>query len=162
MTRRRRLQAWALCGAITVGCFATMDLLSAPQRTERERFVTDAGDRYHQGNPRAFVLIADSLRFQTPTATDLMPHLTSMRAAATTARVETVRDAVTVPALRAAFTGRSREQVLGFVRNSLKGDQGIPSLLSQVAETGGRTAIYSDGSFLQFGEDVADASDGVR
>lgn len=156
MTRARRLQICAFCAAITVGCFAVMDGLSVSEPTAREQFSTETGDRYHEGGARAFVLIADSLRFQTPTETDLMPHLASMRATATSAKVKTVRDAVTVPALRAAFTGRSRQEVLGFVRNFLKGDEGIPSLLSQIADTGGRTAIYSEGSFLQFGSNVAD------
>jgi hypothetical protein len=101
---------------------------------------------------RAFVLMIDSLRYQTATSPALMPHLTALRAQSVFARVTPTRDAVTVPCLRAAFTGRDRTRVFGFVENFLKGNAGLESIFSELAQLGRSGAVYSDGAFDQFGD----------
>jgi hypothetical protein len=100
---------------------------------------------------RLFVLVIDSLRWETAMNPDLMPGLERLRQRGAWARIRTTRDAVTVPALRAAFTGRDRLAVSGVVRNFLHGEAGLESVFSEARAAGLRAAAWSDGSFLQFG-----------
>jgi hypothetical protein len=103
-----------------------------------------------------FVLLVDSLRYETATDERLMPRLLELRKRSTFAKVTTTRDAVTVPAIRAAFTGRERTAILGFAGNFLKREAGIESLFRQLRDNGLRSAVYSEGAFDQFGRDVSD------
>jgi hypothetical protein len=105
---------------------------------------------------RVFVLFVDSLRYETAMDERLMPRLAELRKRSTFARVTTTRDAVTVPAVRAAFTGRERTAILGFVGNFLRSEAGVESIFRQVTRAGLRTAVFSEGAFDQFGDDVTD------
>jgi hypothetical protein len=134
---------------VVVG-LAAVDALSAPPTVvalEQPRSI-DAG--LQPG--RVFVLVIDSLRYQTAISPELMPQLSALRARSTFARVTPTRDAVTVPCLRAAFTGRDRTRVFGFVENFLKGNAGLESLFTQLAQAGRSASVYSDGAFDQFGD----------
>jgi hypothetical protein len=103
---------------------------------------------------RVFVLFIDSLRYQTATDPEMMPFLNELAKSSVTAEVETVSDAVTVPAIRAAFTGKTRFRVLGFVDNLVKRKENLPSLFSQLNSHGGKSAAFTDGSFNQFGSSI--------
>jgi len=144
----QRLAAFVSVFVLAVSGLALVDTLTAPP-SAAPAAVADT-----QGEPpgRVFVLVIDSLRYETAISAELMPHLYALRARGTFARVTPTRDAVTVPCLRAAFTGRDRTRVFGFVENFLKGNAGLESLFTALAQRGGSAAVYSDGAFDQFGE----------
>ncbi len=100
---------------------------------------------------RVFILLLDSLRYETAIDPDFMPTLAGLRERGTWAKVQASFNAVTTPSLRAAFTGRDEVSVLGFVRNFFHGDQKFDSLFARLAAGGGRTAAFSNGAFDQFG-----------
>ena len=143
-----RLAALAALLVTALGGLAAVDALTALPSSlpppEREAASLRPG--------RAFVLVIDSLRYQTAISPALMPSLNALRARSVFARVTPTRDAVTVPCLRAAFTGRDRTRVFGFVENFFKGDAGLESLFTQLARAGRSAAVYSDGAFDQFGD----------
>src|ERR1043165_8944013 len=99
---------------------------------------------------RMFVLLIDSLRYQTATNPAFMPHLVDLAARGTSARVTPTRDAVTVPCVRAAFTGEDRTRVLGFLANFVKHKPPTASLFGDLAAAGGHAAAYSDNAFDAF------------
>ena len=104
---------------------------------------------------RVFILMLDSLRYATATSPDLMPHLARLRERGTWAQVRPSYNAVTVPGLRAAFTGRDEVSVLGFVQNFLHENAEIDSVFRRLAAAGYHTAAWSDGSFAQFGSAIS-------
>ncbi len=149
----RGLHAWALLGSIVLCGLWTMDVLTDPERaagTAGEGPAAAPTDA-HPGEGRLFVLVIDSLRYETAVDPSIMPHLVSMQRSSVFARMLSIRDPVTVPALRAAFTGRDRFALFGFVRNLHHREEGFSSLFTQLQEAGRAAAIFSDGSFRQFG-----------
>jgi hypothetical protein len=150
MTWLARLSSFFLLLVLVVLGLYGLDALSAPVTT----FVRTPSPAHEASlvRGRAFVLFIDSLRYETAVSKALMPHLAALRGRGVYARVTPTRDAVTVPCVRAAFTGRDRTRVLGFVANFLKGNAGIESIFTQLAAAGRRGAAYSDGAFNQFGE----------
>ena len=147
-----RLTAYLALLVLVLGGLAAIDALTAlpsvPAPAPAQVRPSDAGAQ----PGRVFVLMLDSLRYQTATSATLMPYLTGLRARSAFARVTPTRDAVTVPCLRAAFTGRERNRVFGFVENFLKGNAGLESLFTQLADAGRAAVVYSDGAFDQFGD----------
>lgn len=149
------LNALVFLGGAAFGVIAAIDELSDPT----PKLAAAPGDPgeppSYQGSGRVFILFVDSLRDKTAESPELMPNLARLAREGAHARVETVYDAVTAPAVRAAFTGRSHFRVLGFVQNFVKRSKKVPSLLSQVSEAGGRTVVFSEKkTFSQFGDDV--------
>ncbi len=109
------------------------------------------------GKPRAFVLIVDSLRDKTATDPNVMPYLSQMQGLRT--RILSSRDAITVSALRAMFTGREWFTIFGFVKNFTHGREQLESLFTQWRAAGVSVSVYSDGSLQQFAEDIPDTRD---
>jgi hypothetical protein len=144
---RLRLAAFASLFVLVASGLATVDTLSAPPLAAPQPRADTA-----LAPGRVFVLVIDSLRYQTAISEETMPHLAALRARSTYARITPTRDAVTVPCLRAAFTGRDRTRVFGFVENFLKGNAGLESMFTALAQAGRSAAVYSDGAFDQFGE----------
>lgn len=105
---------------------------------------------------RMFVLLIDSLRVETATNPAFMPHLVALAARGTSARVIPTRDAVTVPSIRAAFTGEDRIRLLGFVSNFVKRKAATGSLFDELGRTRRRAAALSDFAFEQFTSDSLD------
>lgn len=152
MSWGHRLAAFAGLFVLAVSGLALVDVLTAPPSVAVK---PDARARQLDADlapGRVFVLLIDSLRYETAISAELMPHLAAMRARSTYARVTPTRDAVTVPCLRAAFTGRDRTRVFGFVENFLKGNAGLESIFTALADAGRSAAVYSDGAFDQFGD----------
>jgi hypothetical protein len=150
-SRQRSALAYAFALATVILGLYGLDTLSAPRvpvaTAVQARATTTTGAR-----PRAFVLLLDSLRYQTVSDPAIMPHTVALRGAAVTARVTPTRDAITVPSIRAAFSGRDSTSLLGFVRNFVKRSTGMESIFTQLAAGGRRAAVFSDGAFDQFGE----------
>ncbi|MFI5307264.1 MAG: alkaline phosphatase family protein [Polyangiales bacterium] len=146
-----RIGGFALLCATVLASLGALDALGAPlQPVITAATRAPSGPRASAGGPRAFVLLLDSLRYQTAIDADLMPSIVALRAQATFARVTPTRDAVTVPCLRAAFTGRERNSVLGFVANFVQRRAALSSIFDQLAGAGGRSAVLSDAAFEQF------------
>ena len=148
-----RLAAYlTLLFAATLALYAIDATLAAEDASEQPAAVAARPtSRWHGGSQRAFVLLVDSLRHADATDAALMPNLARLRAAGLSARVATTPDAVTVPAIRAAFSGRSQVRLFGFVENFIRGDVGLPSLFSQLDAEKRCSVAYSDGAFAQFG-----------
>jgi hypothetical protein len=142
--------------AIVAAGFWTMDNLTDPYADgpEATLLVESETGTHHPGAARMLILIVDSLRYETATDPEHMPHLVSMVDRSTSAKMQTTRDAITVPALRAAFTGEDRVTIFGFVRNLWHGQDQFSSLFSQLQETDRTIAVFSDGSFEQFARDI--------
>lgn len=140
---------------ILLGAVRSIDALSFEQGESSlpPRPASDSSPRViqHAGSGRTFVLLVDSLRYATASDPGIMPHLVALRERSTYGKTISCRDAVTVSALRAAFTGRDGFSVLGFVENFWRGDAQIDSLFVQTQRAGIPTLLSSDGSFDQFG-----------
>ena len=121
MTPRAPAFAFALASVI-LGLYA-LDALSTP-RVPNATPPAPAQRAQAGTRPRAFVLLLDSLRYQTVADAGFMPRTVALRAKAVSARVTPTRDAITVPAIRAAFSGRDSTSLLGFVRNFVKRSTG--------------------------------------
>jgi hypothetical protein len=157
MSLGRRLLAFAALVAVVIGAFTALDSLGAPVRSTGTPEPAARPGEVARG--RAFVLLLDSLRYETAMDTAIMPELDALRRSGVSARVTPPRDAVTVPSIRAAFTGEDRTRVLGFVTNFLRGSAGIRSAFSEVAARGGKALAFSDNAFDQFGRDVVELRD---
>ena len=100
---------------------------------------------------RTLVLFVDSLPLAVTADPKLMPNLARFKAEAAWAPSSGCRDQVTVPAVRAAFSGRDHFRIFGFVENFAKGGQAFESIFDQWRAAGRKVLVYSDDSFDQFG-----------
>jgi hypothetical protein len=149
--------AYAYVGLIVLAGFWMMDGITVyrpPVAPNAASTVTRAAVP-PKSEGRVFILMLDSLRYETATSGEYMPYLARLRERAVWAEVRPSYNAITVPCLRAAFTGRDEVSVLSFVQNFLHGDAAIESFFSQFTAAGRHTAVFSDGSFLQFGPAIA-------
>jgi hypothetical protein len=133
---------------------AALDALSAPLPFDaaESRAGAPPGTLGTGAQPRVFVLLLDSLRYETAAGGDFMPRTAALRSQSSWARVLPTRDAITVPSIRAAFSGRDTTSILGFVRNFLTQSAGVESLFTQLSAARRRAAVFSDGAFDQFGD----------
>jgi hypothetical protein len=135
---------------LVVGGVAALDSLTSPRELPVVEAPLDVAPS-PRPHARMLVLLIDSLRWETATDPRLMPTLVALRASATSGKVKPTRDAVTVPCIRAAFTGEDRTRVLGFVTNFLKRSAGVDSLFTDLGRDGRRAVALSDSAFAQFG-----------
>lgn len=108
----------------------------------------------HPGYSRVFVIILDSLRLQTALDTGTMPNLAALRATGVHARMNTVYEGFTHPAIRAAFSGQTQTSIASVIANFHHTDLRIESIFSQLAGLGLTSVDYSEGHFAQFGPSV--------
>ncbi len=106
---------------------------------------------------RVYVLLIDSLRYETAMDPAIMPHLARLRAAGASARVTNIHDAVTVPSVRTIFTGWEQVTVLAFVANFIAPSMtGVPSVFTQLQAAGGRSIVCALGEFRQFADHIGE------
>lgn len=150
----RWINAYAYIGLLVLAMFWMMDGITVyrPPTSSVATAAIPATPKPTSG--RVFILLLDSLRYETAVNADWMPHLSALRKEAVWSEVKTSYNAITVPCLRAAFTGRDEVSVLSFVDNFLHENAFIESLFSQMSDRGLRAAAFSDGSFRQFGETI--------
>lgn len=141
--------AYAYAALVVLAGFWMMDGITVYRPPASAVAASAAVPRKPDG--RVFILVIDSLRYETATSGEYMPYLAKLRARAVWAEVKASYNAVTVPCLRAAFTGRDEVSVLSFVQNFLHGDAAIESFFSQIGALGYRTAAFSTGAYDQFG-----------
>jgi hypothetical protein len=106
--------------------------------------------RGHAGFSRTFVLIPDSMRYQTAMDASIMPHLAEMRRRGISARVETVFEGYSEPAFRAMFSGTEQPRILNVVGNFYDVGLKVPSLFDEVWADGLSAADYAGPHLLQF------------
>lgn len=150
---RHWLAAYAFIGLTVLGVFWMMDGITA-YRAPVATVVSASPTIDPPRTGRVFILLLDSLRHQTAMDAGAMPALARLRASGVWAEVKPSYNAVTVPCVRAAFTGRDEVSVLGFLDNFLHGDAEIDSIFRRLAATGRRTAAFSHGGFTQFGRAI--------
>jgi hypothetical protein len=151
----RRVELYVTLAMLCAGGLLAMDRLSAPDVPMVARQAAGVvAPPAHDGSGRMFILFVDSLRYETAAQPDVMPRLADLKLRSVSARVTTCVDAVSTPAIRAAFTGRDRASVFGFVANFKKGRESVRSLFTQLHAEGVRISVSSDGTFAQFGSDI--------
>ena len=101
---------------------------------------------------RLLILHVDSWRLETATDSTLMPNVARLRARGASWPIETVFEGFTVPAVRAAFTGRAETQLVNLIRNFSFGALPIESFFRDAARAGKRTLIIAVEPFQQFGD----------
>jgi hypothetical protein len=111
------------------------------------------------GRPTVYLLIVDSLRYETAIDPAIMPSLCALAREGVHAKVKPGFNAVTGPAIRDMFTGRENTSVLAFVANFLHVDAGVESIFNQMAAEGIQCSAYSMGFFRQFGRAIAHEED---
>jgi hypothetical protein len=155
----QRIRCFLFLVAVVVGGLFTMDVIASPDGLPAAGVSANVRlepeGALHAGKNRAFVLFVDSLRYETATDPALMPRFVKLRERGTSGRVMSTRDSITLPAIRAAFTGRDRATLFGFVENLWKGNARVPSLFGDLSARGLASSVYSDGTFGQFGADVS-------
>jgi len=145
-----------------LGCVIAIVLFNAEAGASghRDRAVASPDAPSHPGTARVFVLAIDSLRYQTAMDPRRMPALAALRQRATFAKTRTTNDAVTVPSMRAAFSGRDHVDPFRVFGNFLRGAPLLESIFDETRARGVPSLIMSDGSFDQFGgKRVADMMD---
>ncbi len=106
------------------------------------------------GYSRVFIIILDSLRLQTALDAEMMPNLAALRATGVHARMNTVYEGFTHPAVRAAFSGQTHTSIASVIANFHHTDLRIESIFTQLAGLGLISVDYSEGHFAQFGPSV--------
>ncbi len=145
-----------------LGCVIAIVLFNAEagMSAHREKPASSPASPRHPGSSRAFVLAIDSLRYETAMDPERMPHLAALRRIGTFAKTRTTNDAVTVPSMRAAFSGRDHIDPFRVFGNFARGALLLESIFDDTRAHDVPTLIMSDGSFDQFGgERVADMMD---
>jgi len=110
---------------------------------------------YAHTERRIYILLVDCLRYETATDPDLMPHLNGLQNRSTYGYMRNSIDAVTVPSLKAAFTGVDGFSLFNVVANFKEGNT-IPSVFTQLNREGVTISCYSDLSFKAFSRDITD------
>jgi hypothetical protein len=151
-----RLHLVGLLFVIAFGGLLAVDFFPTEAEVTARDVPMETGDEAPPGRARLFALLVDSLSYESASDPKLMPNLARLRERASYARVRTTRDAVTVPAVRAAFTGKERVKLFGFAYNFLDTSQKERSVFGDLKARGGRAAVYSDGAFSQFRSDIAE------
>lgn len=104
---------------------------------------------------RVFVLMIDSLRYETAMNPAIMPNLAQLRTEGVSAQVDNIVTAVTRPSLFTIFTGREDVSLLGFLRNFIDPKSvTVESLFDQLAREGVASAVCSGTHFVQFGQAI--------
>lgn len=99
-----------------------------------------------------FVLFIDSLRYETAMDPALMPAMAALRTESAWARMNTVYQGHTMPAVRALFTGAMSTGVFSIVTDFSHANLRLESVFTDLKASGRSSAAWSSGHFLQFGD----------
>ncbi|MBX9929298.1 MAG: alkaline phosphatase family protein [Gemmatimonadaceae bacterium] len=100
---------------------------------------------------RVLMVILDGLRYETSMDSVTMPTLARLRRSGASARVETVFEGFSIPAMRAAFTGRADAQLINVIRNFRVRALPTASLFTELESDGRHAVVIGDDAFVQFG-----------
>jgi hypothetical protein len=100
---------------------------------------------------RALVLLVDGLRYETATNAQLMPALARLRATGASGKIETVFEGFSIPAIRAALSGKAETQLMNAVRNFHFTALPTESVFLDARNAGETALVVGDEPFTQFG-----------
>lgn len=151
-----RLNLTALVATIIVATYWLTDQVTNdhPPAPPIDPVAATAARAARTVEPRVFIYIIDSLRYETAMDPEVMPHLAALREQGVYTKMETSYNSGTAVGLRDAFTGRANAAVLATVATFIHTDAGVESIFHQMAQAGITTTAYSAGFFSQFGEGI--------
>ncbi len=100
---------------------------------------------------RVLVLLVDGLRYETAASPDMMPALAAIREQGASGKVETVFEGFSIPAIRAAFSGKAETQLVNAIRNFHFTALPIESVFLDARNHGESSIVIGDEPFTQFG-----------
>lgn len=100
---------------------------------------------------RVLVLLVDGFRYETATSSQLMPQLARLRATGASGQIETVFEGFTIPAVRAALSGKAETQLVNAIHNFHFTVLPIESVFLDASRNGKTSLVIGDEPFTQFG-----------
>lgn len=100
---------------------------------------------------RLLVLHIDSWRYQTAIDSTLMPQVARLRKQGASWEMETVFEGFTIPAVRAAFSGREETQLVNLIQNFSFHALPIGSFFLDASRLRKRTLVVAQEPWVQFG-----------
>ena len=134
--------------AAAVGSLLLLDRVNPPPVTVDPGVA--AVDSTKRG--RLLILHVDSWRYETAIDSTLMPQVARLRKQGASWEVQTVFEGFTVPAVRAAFSGRAETQLVNLIQNFQFRALPIESFFRDASRIGKRTLIVAVEPFTQFGD----------
>ena len=147
---------------LLLGAAVSVDWLIQGGKTQGKETYPDAVELGEDGrlpepfphtDRRMFILIIDCLSYDSATDPDLMPSLDRIRDNSTYGYMRNSMDAITVPSIKAAFTGKDHFSLFSVVSDFRSG-YAVSSVFSQLSEENVTISVYTDISFKQFGDDI--------
>lgn len=100
---------------------------------------------------RLLILHVDSWRYETALDSTIMPNVARLRRESASWKLETVFEGFTVPAVRAAFSGRDETQLVSLIQNFSFHRLPIGSFYLDASRLGKRTLVVAHDPWVQFG-----------
>ncbi len=100
---------------------------------------------------RVLVLLVDGFRYETATSAQVMPSLARLRAKGASGQVESVFEGFTIPAVRAALSGKAETQLVNAIHNFHFTVLPIESVFLDASQLGKKSLVIGDEPFTQFG-----------
>lgn len=100
---------------------------------------------------RLLILHIDSWRYETAVDSAFMPQVARLRHEGASFQLETVFEGFTIPAVRAAFSGRAETQLVSLIQNFSFHALPISSFYLDASRLGKRTLVVAQEPWVQFG-----------
>lgn len=136
-----------LCLIVSVGSLVAVDAVN-PVADSQARGLVGVDSTQHG---RVLVLLLDGLRYETATDARMMPALARLRATGASGQLETVFEGFSIPAVRAALSGKAETQLVNAIRNFHFTALPIESVFLDASRTGRTSLVVGDEPFTQFG-----------
>jgi hypothetical protein len=100
---------------------------------------------------RLIILHIDSWRYETAIDSSIMPQTARLRKLGASFQLETVFEGFTIPAVRAAFSGREETQLVSLIQNFSFSALPIGSFFLDASRLGKKTLVVAEEPWVQFG-----------
>ncbi|MGV3708349.1 MAG: hypothetical protein ACO1Q7_05865 [Gemmatimonas sp.] len=100
---------------------------------------------------RIVILHIDSWRYETAIDSSMMPQTARLRKLGASFELETVFEGFTIPAVRAAFSGREETQLVSLIQNFSFSALPIGSFFLDAHRLGKKTLVVAEEPWVQFG-----------
>ncbi len=133
--------------AVAVASLVVVDSMNpTPDRVDRGLAGVDS-----TRHARVLVLLVDGLRFETANDSAMMPSLARLRPRGASGKIETVFEGFSIPAVRAALSGKAETQLMNAVRNFHFTALPIESVFLDLRTIGKSSLVVGYDPFAQFG-----------
>ena len=133
--------------ALAIGSLIAVDSIGGPA-DDLDRGLVGV-DTTHRA--RALVVLVDGLRYETANDAQMMPELARLRATGASGKLETVFEGFSIPAIRAAFSGKAETQLMNAIRNFHFTALPTESVFLDANRAGKSVVVVGDEPFTQFG-----------